>query len=187
MLFILVFLFLAGGAAWDVKTGMLPNRYLLFWLVILGGYTVILGDMPGSDASALAAGVLRLLVFGGRILLAVIVLFPLFFFHMLGAGDVKWMALLCGALGFSSGVLVIFYGLAAAAVWSLFCLVRKRLFFQRIRYFLNYMMNLPQMEEVIPYYSKTRDGREAALPLAPFLFLGYLFWLFAGVGGGVMG
>ena len=136
-----------------------------------------------GTAALLAAAGLRFLGFFGRVFLGVVFLFPLFFFHMMGAGDVKWMALLCGALGVTSGILVIFYGLAAAAVWSVFCLVRKHLFVQRIRYFLNYMSNLPQMEEVIPYYRAERDGREAALSLAPFLFLGYLLWLFAGMGG----
>ena len=192
MLFILVFLYLAGGAAWDVKTGKLPNRYLLLWLVILGGYEVLFGAAAGGSAGVSvirnpADGVLRFLGFGGRILLATVFMFPLFYFHMMGAGDIKWAALLCGAIGLVSGALVIFYGLAAAAVWSFFCLVRKHLFLKRIKYFLNYMMNLPQMEEVIPYYRAERDGREAALSLAPFLFLGYLFWLFVRVRGGAIG
>ena len=35
LLFILVFFYLAGGAAADIRTGKLPNRYLIFWMVIL--------------------------------------------------------------------------------------------------------------------------------------------------------
>lgn len=112
-------------------------------------------------------------------------LFPLFFFHMTGAGDIKLMALLCGSSGLVSGLQMIFCGLLSAALWSFCYLVRKRMFFQRIGYFLAYLKQLSgysalflQGERPCPYFDAKRDGREAAFCLAPFLFLGYLLWFF---------
>lgn len=186
MLFFGVFLYLAGAAVWDGKTGRIPNRYLLVWFFLFVGYLLFAGGLPkdgmlpgGSDPPKQFAHVFYLGLFAGRILVGAIILFPLFFFRMMGAGDSKVMALLCGAMGVMKGFQIIFFGLAAAAVWSFFYMVRKHMFLKRIRYFLNYMSKLPQMEEVVPYYSEKRDGREVSFPLTPFLFLGYVLWLLA--------
>lgn len=186
MLFFGMFLYLAGAAIWDGKTGRIPNRYLLVWLFVFAGYLFFAGELSGKamllsgcDPPERLVVLLRFCLFVGRILAGAIILFPLFFFRMMGAGDCKVMALLCGAMGVVRGFRIIFCGLAASAVWSFFYMVRKHMFLKRIRYFLNYMRRLPQMEEMIPYYSRERDGKEASFPLTPFLFLGYVLWLLA--------
>ena len=107
---------------------------------------------------------------------------------MMGAGDVKLMALLGGVFGVREGFEVIFFGLSAAAVWSFFYMVRKGIFLKRIGYFLNYLKWMKQYLEYfskdelpIPYYDAARDGREAAFCLAPFILLGYIVCLMAGM------
>lgn len=206
MLFILVFLYLGGAALFDLRTGKIPNRYLLLWAAVFLWYMLWSGtesifadagspaDVSGSEAVSAVPVALKATgqCFWG-ILVTVSVLFPLFFFRMMGAGDVKQMALLVGILGVTKGFEIIFCGLAAAAVWSFFCMVRKRIFFQRIGYFLNYVelmkfciRDFPRGEVPVPYYDAARDGREPAFCLAPFMLLGYIWYLFAyGLSGGM--
>lgn len=166
MLFILVFLYLGGCSLRDWRTGKIPNRFLLGWGMVFVLCSVWFGGWLAGIGTCLWGT-----VFTG------LILFPLFYFRMMGAGDVKMMALLGGALGVYRGFEVIFCGLAAAAAWSVFYMVRKRMFLKRIRYFLNYMMFLPQSGEPVPYYDAKRDGKEAAFCLAPFLLCGYGLWL----------
>ena len=194
MIFILVFLFLAGCSVCDLRTGRIPNRWVFMWWVLLG----IGAIMPGCGAEAGLAGVgglaggvggLEGIDFGlaGGITAAEvlpetvdylagccftgIVLFPLFLFRMIGAGDIKMMFVLGGALGIRSGFTVIFYGLAASALWSLLYMAQKRILLKRIAYFLNYMKVLARMDSIPPYYCAERDGREAVFCLAPFILL----------------
>lgn len=99
------------------------------------------------------------------------------------------MALLGGVFGIRQGSILLFCGLLCAAIWSLFYLMRKRMFLKRIGYFLNYVKQTAENAEAIwkgarpePYFDAARDGREAAFCFAPFLLLGYLLWLLFSVG-----
>lgn len=164
-----VFFYLCGAALWDWRRGKIPNRYLVIWGVFF------------LAASIRQERLLWFIVGAGA---ALLLLFPLFFFHMMGAGDIKLMALLCGWLGLFPGLRLIFYGLFSAAIWSFFYMMRKRIFLTRIGYFLCYIKQLSwysgkllQGERPAPYFDAERDGREAAFCLAPFLLLGYLIWL----------
>ena len=46
------------------------------------------------------------------------------------------MAVIAGYMGMDRGVEIIFYGLAAAAVWSLFYMLKQHILAERIKYFL---------------------------------------------------
>lgn len=196
MLFFLVFLCLGQCAYADLKTGKIPNRLLLCWFLIFWGLRFLWILCPAASAAAgaglfggdfLCGGAVSYggeILYGGwepivfvlRCLAVTVFLFPLFLFRMMGAGDVKLTALLAGVLGLRQGLTVIFFGLAAAAAWSVFYMARRRLFLHRIRYFLNYMMNLIITGEAVPYYDASRDGTEEGFCLAPFVFLGYVLW-----------
>lgn len=168
MQFFELFFSLCGAALFDWRCGKIPNRYLIVWFFIFLAVSV-------------RQERLFLYVFG--CITALALLFPLFFLHMMGAGDIKLMALLCGRLGLLPGLQMIFCGLLSAAVWSFFYMMRKRIFLKRIGYFLYYIKQLSwysgrllQGERPSPYFDAERDGREAAFCLAPFLLLGYLIW-----------
>lgn len=173
LLFFLVFLYLSGAAFFDLRTGKIPNRYLIVWAAVFLIRAVFLGCVGQCLLETVVTAV---------------ILFPLFFFRMMGAGDVKLMALLGGVFGVREGFEVIFFGLSAAAVWSFFYMVRNGIFLKRIGYFLNYLKWMKQYlgyfskdELPIPYYDAARDGREAAFCLAPFILLGYIVCLMAGM------
>lgn len=150
---------LAAAGLWDLQAGRIPNRWLMFWYIIGFGLFV-------RSSWLAAAGYLV------RSVAAVGLLFLFFLCRMIGAADIKCMALICGYLGFSSGVRVIGAGMLMGAVWSLGRLLAAGLLWERIRYLTAYVGRVFHEKRIIAYYIPERDGKAAALPLAFFLFLG---------------
>lgn len=177
--FVLLF-FLSGCALSDLRTGKIPNVLVLIGVASFGFAVFIRGPSPGYES--LEAGTVFILFFA-RILFAAGVLFPLFLFRMMGAGDIKVMAVMAGYLGMGRGFEIIFYGLAAAAAWSLIYMLQKRILLNRIRYFLNYIKNIIRTESIMPY-CRACGQEEVGLCFVPFLWCGYCLWL--GVNGGMV-
>ena len=105
----LLLLFTGGCAFWDLKKRRIPNGMLLlggllFLLIRFGlgmkmGYTAGWdGRLPGYGA-ALMMGIGETCGYLIRIGSLLIVLFPLYLFRMIGAGDIKMAAVLFGAAG----------------------------------------------------------------------------------------
>lgn len=125
----LLLLFTGGCAFWDLKKRRIPNGMLLlggllFLLIRFGlgmkmGYTAGWdGRLPGYGA-ALMMGIGETCGYLIRIGSLLIVLFPLYLFRMIGAGDIKMAAVLFGAAGLRQGGRIFLCGLAAAGIWSL--------------------------------------------------------------------
>lgn len=150
---------LAAAGLWDLRAGRIPNRWLLFWYIVGFGIFVRSGWLA-------AAGYLV------RSAAAVGLLFLFFLCRMIGAGDIKCMALICGYLGFSPGIRVIGAGMLMGAVWSLGKLLTKGLLRERIRYLAAYIGRTFHEKRIIAYYVPERDGADAVLPLGFCLFLG---------------
>ena len=136
---------------------------LLFLLIRFGlgmkmGYTAGWdGRLPGYGA-ALMMGIgetCGYLIRSGSLL---IVLFPLYLFRMIGAGDIKMAAVLFGAAGLRQGGRIFLCGLAR----------------QRLTYLVFYLYRSALGGSVEPYYLEARDGKEASFCLAPCLFLGVI-------------
>lgn len=176
----MLLLFLSGCALSDLKTGKIPNVLVLLGAASFGLCVFIRG--PSSGYGFREAGTI-LLLFLARLLFTAGALFPLFLFRMMGAGDIKVMAVTAGYLGVESGFETIFYGLAAAAAWSLIYMLRKRILINRIRYFLNYMKYIFRTECILPYHCVCGQDGEG-LCFVPFLWIGYCLWL--AVNGGMV-
>lgn len=173
----LLSVFLSGSAWWDLKTGKIPN----FWIFLgaAGFITLKFIRGPSGTVGEFAAETGSFLF---RITFFTAVFFVLFLFRMMGAGDIKVMALIGGYLGISKGFSVIFCGLAAASVWSFFTMIQKGIFKKRMYYFFNYVGRSMETRAVTPYYRAEQDGGEAGFCFVPFLWGGFLLWL-AGQGG----
>ena len=65
----------------------------------------------------------ELLFYFGRVIGTCAVFYVFFLYRMLGAGDIKLMAVCVGILGVRDGGLMIFYGLLSAL--AVFCIRRK--------------------------------------------------------------
>lgn len=157
---------LAGAAAWDLWTHRIPNKWLGFWLAV--GILGNLGDLPA------------VLAFLGSGALAAAVTFGLFVFRMIGAGDCKLMALVCGFLGIWDGGRVILAGLVIGGGWSLGKLVWEGQCWERWYYFQSWLSRSLKTRSRIPYYVSERDGFRAAIPLAVCLLGGFLGYTLLG-------
>ncbi|MFQ8840286.1 MAG: prepilin peptidase [Clostridium fessum] len=180
----LLLLFTGGCAFWDLKKRRIPNGMLLlggllFLLIRFGlgmkmGYTAgWSGRLPGYGA-ALMMGIGETCGYLIRVGSLLIVLFPLYLFRMIGAGDIKMAAVLFGAAGLRQGGRIFLCGLAAAGIWSLVLLIRRGI--AKAAAYISCVLFVPVRAwgSVEPYYLEARDGKEASFCLAPCLFLGVI-------------
>ena len=181
---LLLLLFTGGCALWDLKkrrisNGMILAGGLLFLLIRSGlgmkiGYTAGWSRwLPGTGA-ALMSGICEMCGYLVRIGILLCVLFPLYLFRMIGAGDIKMAAVLFGAAGVQQGGRILLCGLMAAGAWSVVLLVWRGIARQRLTYLVFYLSRSALGGSGEPYYLEARDGKEASFCLAPCLFLGVI-------------
>lgn len=168
---LIVLAILAGGAAYDLRDHRIPN----WWLLGSGGIGLgLLWWLNAGDGGSLWQIPVWFLI---RVVVATAVFFPLFYVRMMGAGDIKLMALICGFLGFLNGSLAIFYGFLIGAAMSLIKLLVQRSLFQRLHYLYVYIRRLILTKEVTAYHDPARDGYAHTIPFGLCLFLGTLIYL----------
>lgn len=170
---LILLLILTGGAIQDLISKKVSNRWILVGLIcypIIEGFYFIRG--PSLTWQIFLES---LICFYLRFLLFLVIFFFLFFFRMVGAGDIKLVALIGAYLGLREGFSVVFLGLAAAAVWSFLILVYRQILIQRLLYFVTYFKQFVKTGEKRPYFVKERDYPGAVICLAPFFWMGYLF------------
>lgn len=171
---IILLAFLSCCVWWDIREGKIPNRVILFGIAAFFGGCFIRGPSQWDGAGGIC---FELLLFSGRIILTTAILFPLFLFRMMGAGDIKVMAVLTGWMGWHDGYEIIFYGLAAGAAWSFVYMLYKRILIKRFKVFLGYLLRIFQTKQILPYYCAANDVDGAGFCFAPFLWCGYGLWL----------
>ena len=180
----LLLLFAGSCAVLDLKKCRIPNGIilaggLLFLLIRFGlgmklGYTAGWGGrLPGTGA-ALMLGISETCGYLIRVGILLIVLFPLYLFRMIGAGDIKMAAVLFGAAGMRQGGRILLCGLAAAGIWSFVLFAKRGIVRQRLTYLVFYLYRFALGGSIEPYYLEARDGKEASFCLAPCLFLGVI-------------
>lgn len=163
-------LILLAAAAWhDVRSHRIPNWWCAL-ACLCGLYLAWKEGLAQGDAQPLA-------FYGIRLLSVAAVWFPLFRLRMIGAGDVKLMALLVGFLGFKAGVRVICYGFFIGAVLAFWKMLICRNLHQRLTFFFAYIRRLFLTKEALPYYQASRDGDDAVIPMAACLLAGYGWYL----------
>lgn len=180
----MLLLFTGGCALSDIKKRRISNRFLLiggllFWLMwfaqgLKTGWTTGRAGMAPGLGAAFAAGVNQ---GGGYLLRAgalLCILFPMYLFRMMGAGDIKMAAVLFGGAGVRQGGTALVCGLVIAGIWSVFLLLRHGIAGQRIRYLAFYLRQFSPGEKAEPYYLEERDGKEVSFCMAPCLFLGVI-------------
>lgn len=166
-------LHLGAGAYFDVREHKIPN-----WWVILGmGNGLILTGLEAGQLSSPSSFLKEPAFFLSRMLFVTAVFFVLFLFRMIGAGDIKMAALICGYLGLSSGAMAIFYGFLIGAFWSLIKLMGSGGFISRFSHLLTYIRYVIQTGKITAYYRPERDGYDMVIPFGLCLFLGTLLAL----------
>lgn len=102
--------------------------------------------MPPETAVYLKEGGLFL----ARMLAVTALFFPLFFFRMIGAGDVKLAALICGYSGLTAGAAAIGLGFLIGAFWSFLKMMVKGSFHERFDHLTAYIRRI--------YHTKKNNG-----------------------------
>lgn len=110
------------------------------------------------------------------IVAGILVLMPLFFLRGIGAGDVKLLSVISGFYGLAfwgrTGVVFLFL----TSMVSVIQMIRKNLFLERFRYFINYVL----YDRKSAYYKMERDGTDMVIPMAPLLAVAYYLVYFCG-------
>lgn len=143
------------GALWDVWKGRIPNWLIAFGLFVGGVFHIGLG----GEASDFLLGATT----------PVVLLFPLFYLHMIGAGDIKLLSVAGGFLGLRAGLSCLLGSFILGAVFSLCkCIVHKNLWV-RLQYLAAYFSNYLTTGVRVPYYKK-EDGRDMIIPFGVPVF-----------------
>lgn len=102
---------------------------------------------------------------------------PLFYFHMIGAGDIKLMMVAGGMLGGKEILYCIFLSFVIAAFISVYKMIKYHLFRERFAYFSYYVKSYLSTKERKFYYDKELSYKckvHFSVPLALSVLLVYI-------------
>ncbi len=166
-------LVLGAGAYFDIRKHRIPN-----WLVLSGFISGILLDLLRSADTLKGAVFWQVLfLFCLKFAVALAVLFPLFIYRMIGAGDIKIIGLVFAYLGPVAGAAALLPGFLIGGVWSFVKMAAKGILFKRLSYFVEYIKRMCQTGRLTAYYNSARDGYEVVIPLGFCIFLGMLVYI----------
>lgn len=115
------------AATWgDLRSGRISNQ-----LIVTGLFAGLFCQV----AQYKAAGIV---LFLGGSLLPLLLLGLLFYFRMLGAGDIKLFCVIGGFLGAMALLRCMIWAAVFGAVWSVWTLWKRHLWSERIGYFMRY-------------------------------------------------
>lgn len=158
----LVVLYAFGAMLLDLKTRKIDNRYLIAgWAA--GGIIALLQPFSG--------GLLRYL---GGALLPVLLLYILFYYRMMGAGDIKLLSVLGGMLGIRSSIFLLICSFLAGGILAAVVLTVTGAWARRFRFFVRYVKNYRATGIRVPYRPKA--SRRAYLHFSLPVFAAVLLW-----------
>jgi prepilin peptidase CpaA len=128
-----------AAVCFDTDCGRIPNALVVPTLLFGLFFQVMNRGAPG------------ILFFLGGAVFPFILLFPLFIFRMLGAGDIKLLMAVGGICGLPSILYILLTALSAGAILSFFLMLAGTGFRPRFRYFLTYISNVFISGKAIPY------------------------------------
>lgn len=158
------FLFIVTGLAviWDIRTRKIPN------LLLIGGLAI------GWCIQIIEYGREGMLQFLGGSLIPLFLLAVLFYFRMLGAGDIKLFSVIGGFLGINSIIPCIAVSFLLGAILSLFLLIGRGILKERLQYFFAYFCSYFQTKKWVSYQNGV-DKKSSFCFSIPVLFSVLLF------------
>ncbi|MCI9546233.1 MAG: peptidase A24 [Lachnospiraceae bacterium] len=151
----------------DLHRHMVSNVWILFgWVWGLSVQYIMHGW--GGVAQFLIGAVIPILW-----------LFPLFYFRMLGPGDIKLLSVLGGLLESRAVIQLIILSFFLGGILSLGILIVSGTFLFRLRYFVDYFRECIKSKERRPYYKtgQQEENIHFTLPilLGVFLYVGGIY------------
>lgn len=125
----------------------------LRWMRVDNGW-ILFSMVSGLLFQLMKHGIRGIGVFAVGTVFPILVLGVLFYFRMIGAGDIKLFSALGGIMGIKAIGICMAVSFFLGAVISLLILIFYGDFHQRIQYFRNYIRNYILTGEVRPYYRK---------------------------------
>lgn len=149
----------------DFSTGHIPNYLILSGSSVGIGIHVIKSG-PGGVAYSLTGFILPF-----------VLLFLLHILKMTGAGDVKLLMMAGTYIGASRILIAIVAAFVTAAAVSLILMIKYGIFFERLRYFTQYIYHIGTTRKIFPYYDFKQKKKGETLHFSLYIFLGVLFSL----------
>lgn len=133
-------LFLSAGAlCCDLFLQKVPNLW------------IFLGILLGFSYQIFQNGFFGLLFSLKNFFLPILILFPLFIFHAMGAGDLKLFGTLGIFLNFSDVFSLIAFSFFIGALISCLLFLSSAYFLERISYFFSYISDIFSKKQIHPY------------------------------------
>ena len=108
------------------------------------------------------------------IIIPICILFLLYIFKMLGAGDIKLISVIGGFFGSVFALKVFVVSIFIGGMWAVIKCVRYGYLYIRIIYFKKYLAEFIRSKKINPYYVRERDGDEIVIPFSAAIFAGYV-------------
>ena len=151
--------FLGAACVCDYKSNRVPNSLIAVEAVFGMGWCMWSGGIRG------------LLLYPGKILIIMALLYPLFKIGTLGAGDVKLFGVTAGYLPFNKILFFLFFSLLIAAVISLIKMWKQNNFGERMWYLSEYLADVIRSGSWLIYLENGQDRQAVGICMAgPVLF-----------------
>lgn len=154
--------FSAGALCTDLFLQKIPNLWILFGIFLGLFYQSLQHNFFGVFFSFT------------NFFIPVFILFPLFFFHMMGAGDIKLLGTLCIFLNFSDVISLIIFSFLIGALLSCFLFFYPSYLSKRFSYFFSYVSKSVRYKQIFPYMKP--GNRSEHFPFAVPVFLATMLY-----------
>lgn len=135
----------------DIKSYAIPNP-----LILTGWISGFLLQMMANGIQGIGYWCLGSII-------PIIITYVLFYFKMLGAGDIKLLSVIGGMCGIGFLKSVLFISLFVGAVLSLMQMLRWKQLQIRFLYFFKYVTEMIETKQYVPYYEMKRDGTKCVI------------------------
>lgn len=147
----------------DVRTRRIPNGLIGTGLLLAFGFQLF------------QWGILGIVTFLGGAGLPILLLWGLYYFRMLGAGDLKLFAVLGGFLGSAEVIPCMVTAFLAGGICALGLMLARGNLLSRFEYFWNYVRDYYRNRQWKPYRQKGQEDGEFCFTIP--IFLSVLCWI----------
>lgn len=150
----------------------------------ISNHLILSGIIIGFVVNLYQGGWTGLVMWICGVVIPIILLFPLFLFKVLGAGDIKLFSVIGGFYGIPFVLKSIVVAFIIAAIMSVIHLIKYKQVFYRLQFLVNYIQVMFQINnslhqgihklKVLPYYDISRDGVSGVIHFAVAIFLATL-------------
>lgn len=141
-------------------------------------WIILSGLFLGLVIQVLEAGGMGIINWFLGSLIPILLLWMLFRYKMLGAGDIKLFSIIGSMYGASVIIDTIILAFLAGGVLSVIRLLQTGGFRNRLQYLAGFLSNQWNQTKITQYYQKERDGREPVIHFTIAIGIGFLLCRF---------